>query len=158
LIPRIQRLRQRLNSLASQAIQKVCEQAQQAELQQIITRLEEFSAKVKDNLDDADWHTKRDLIRTLVKQVEVSKEDVSIVIRVTPDPFVVNPDRDVLSSNQGSLQHFRGVISPFLANLFMHYAFDEWMRREHKCNPWARFADDAVIHRRTQKEAEALLI
>ena len=50
-----------------------------------------------------------------------------------------------------------GVISPVLANLFMHYAFDEWMKREHPNNPWARYADDAVIHCRTLKEAEALL-
>jgi RNA-directed DNA polymerase len=51
-----------------------------------------------------------------------------------------------------------GVISPVLANLFMHYAFDEWMKRKHPNNPWARYADDAVIHGRTLKEAEALLI
>jgi RNA-directed DNA polymerase len=50
-----------------------------------------------------------------------------------------------------------GVVSPVLANLFMHYAFDEWMRREHPNNPWARYADDAVIHCRTQKEAKSLL-
>jgi site-specific DNA recombinase len=106
--PRIRRLRQRLSGLESQAKQKVCEQAQQAELQQIITRLEEFSTKVKDNLVEADWLTKRDLIRTLVKQVEVGKEDVTIVFRVTPDPFVVDPDRGVSSSNQGSLQRCWG--------------------------------------------------
>ena len=51
-----------------------------------------------------------------------------------------------------------GVVSPVLANLFMHYAFDEWMKREHPNNPWARYADDGVIHCRTQKEAENLLI
>jgi RNA-directed DNA polymerase len=51
-----------------------------------------------------------------------------------------------------------GVISPVLANLFLQYAFDEWMRREHPNNPWARYADDGVIHCRTQKEAESLLI
>jgi len=106
--PRIQRLRQRLNDLETQAKQKVYEQAQQAELLQVITRLEEFSARVKDNLEEADWLTKRDLIRTLVKQVEVGKEDVTIVFRVTPDPFVVDPDRSGSPSNQGSLQHCWG--------------------------------------------------
>ena len=50
-----------------------------------------------------------------------------------------------------------GVVSPVLANLFMHYAFDEWMKREHPNNPLARYADDAVIHCRTLKEAQALL-
>jgi RNA-directed DNA polymerase len=39
----------------------------------------------------------------------------------------------------------------------MHYAFDTWMSREHAQNPWARYADDAVVHCRTKAEAEALL-
>lgn len=50
-----------------------------------------------------------------------------------------------------------GVISPVLANLFMHYTFDIWMTKEHPQNPWARYADDAVIHCRTKEEAEHLL-
>lgn len=50
-----------------------------------------------------------------------------------------------------------GVISPVLANLFMHYTFDKWMTKEHPQNPWARYADDAVIHCRTKEEAEQLL-
>jgi site-specific DNA recombinase len=106
--PRIQRLRQRLTDLEDQAKQKLREQTQQAELQQVITHLEEFSAKVKDGLEEADWLTKRELIRTLVKQVNVGKEDVTIVFRVIPDPFVVDPDRDVSSPNRGSLQHCWG--------------------------------------------------
>jgi RNA-directed DNA polymerase len=39
-----------------------------------------------------------------------------------------------------------GVISPVLANLFMHYAFDAWMTRTHANNPWCRYADDGLIH------------
>lgn len=39
-----------------------------------------------------------------------------------------------------------GVISPLLANLFMHYAFDAWMEREFPSNPFERYADDGVIH------------
>ncbi|WP_376769470.1 group II intron maturase-specific domain-containing protein [Paenibacillus plantarum] len=50
-----------------------------------------------------------------------------------------------------------GVISPVLANLFMHYTFDKWMGIQHPHNPWARYADDAVIHCRTKEEAERLL-
>jgi len=45
------------------------------------------------------------------------------------------------------------VISPLLANLFLHYAFDEWMRRNYPSNPFARYADDSVVHCRTEKEA-----
>lgn len=50
-----------------------------------------------------------------------------------------------------------GVISPLLANLFMHYAFDEWMKRKHPGNPFARYADDVVVHCETQQQAESLL-
>lgn len=49
------------------------------------------------------------------------------------------------------------VISPLLSNLFMHYAFDEWLRRNHPSIQFARYADDAVVHVRSQPEAETLL-
>jgi RNA-directed DNA polymerase len=49
-----------------------------------------------------------------------------------------------------------GVVSPVLANLFMHYVFDAWMQREYPALPWCRYADDGLVHCRTLKEAEAL--
>lgn len=50
-----------------------------------------------------------------------------------------------------------GVISPVLANLFLHYTFDKWMAINHPNNPFARYADDAVIHCKTEVEAMKLL-
>ena len=49
------------------------------------------------------------------------------------------------------------VISPLLSNLFMHYAFDEWLRRTYPSIQFARYADDAVVHARSQQEANMLL-
>lgn len=49
-----------------------------------------------------------------------------------------------------------GVISPLLANLYLHYAFDAWMERTHRDVPFERYADDIVIHCRTQKQAEEI--
>jgi len=49
-----------------------------------------------------------------------------------------------------------GVISPLLANLFLHYAFDMWMAREFPYVPFERYADDAICHCRTEVEARAL--
>ena len=49
-----------------------------------------------------------------------------------------------------------GVISPILSNLFLHYAFDLWMGRTHPDIPWCRYADDGLVHCRTEQEAEAL--
>jgi RNA-directed DNA polymerase len=42
-----------------------------------------------------------------------------------------------------------GVISPLLANLFLHYAFDVWMRSKFPSLPFERYADDAIVHCRT---------
>ena len=50
-----------------------------------------------------------------------------------------------------------GVVSPILMNLFMHYAFDCWMKRTHLHCPFARYADDAVVHCRSQKQAEVVM-
>jgi group II intron reverse transcriptase/maturase len=50
-----------------------------------------------------------------------------------------------------------GVISPLLANLFMHYAFDEWMRRVFPAVPFERYADDVVIHCVSLAQARAVL-
>lgn len=50
-----------------------------------------------------------------------------------------------------------GCISPLLMNLYMHYAFDAWMARSFAECPFARYADDAVIHCRSEEEARAML-
>jgi site-specific DNA recombinase len=85
--PRIKRLRERLVSLEDRDRQLRTELARQAELRLVITQLEDFSAKVKDSLAEAEWLTKRELIRTLVNRVEIGKEEVNIVFRVIPDPL-----------------------------------------------------------------------
>jgi RNA-directed DNA polymerase len=47
-----------------------------------------------------------------------------------------------------------GVISPLLANIFLHHVFDTWMSREHPDCPFERYADDIVIHCRTEADAQ----
>jgi group II intron reverse transcriptase/maturase len=49
-----------------------------------------------------------------------------------------------------------GVVSPVLANLFMHYVFDTWMARGYRDLPWCRYADDGLVHCRTEAEAVAM--
>ena len=49
-----------------------------------------------------------------------------------------------------------GVISPLLANLFLHYAFDEWMDRTYPDVPFERYADDGVCHCQSLSQAESL--
>jgi RNA-directed DNA polymerase len=50
-----------------------------------------------------------------------------------------------------------GVISPVLANMFLHFAFDKWMEIKHDRNPFERYADDVIVHCGSLKEAEGLL-
>jgi RNA-directed DNA polymerase len=64
-------------------------------------------------------------------------------------------DGTVIERTKGTPQG--GVISPLLANLFMHYTFDKWMERNHPRNPFERYADDVVVHCATEEEALILL-
>lgn len=50
-----------------------------------------------------------------------------------------------------------GVISPLLSNLFLHVVFDKWMDREHPEKPFERYADDIVVHCKTEKQAQYVL-
>lgn len=50
-----------------------------------------------------------------------------------------------------------GVISPLLANLYLHHAFDKWMDQSNENNPFERYADDIIIHCHGKEEAEKLL-
>ncbi len=67
----------------------------------------------------------------------VQLEDGSVVLRTSGTP-------------QG------GVVSPVLANLFLHYAFDLWMKRTYPHIPFERYADDAICHCKSAEEAQAL--
>jgi group II intron reverse transcriptase/maturase len=49
-----------------------------------------------------------------------------------------------------------GVVSPILANLFLHYVFDTWMSRHYPDIPFERYADDIICHCRSAEEARAL--
>jgi RNA-directed DNA polymerase len=46
-----------------------------------------------------------------------------------------------------------GVISPILANIFLHVVFDRWMTKEHPEKPFERYADDIIVHCKTEKQA-----
>ncbi len=100
--PRITRLRQRLARLEEQRQALADEAALQGELQLIIGRLEDFAAKLHDGLEAADWASKRDLIRALVKRVEVARDDVNVVFRLDPYPGDADPEKKSLQLCRGS--------------------------------------------------------
>ena len=67
---------------------------------------------------------------------------------------MLREDGTLIERTRGTPQG--GVVSPVLANLFLHYTFDLWMARTFPHLPWCRYADDGLVHCRTEKEARAV--
>jgi RNA-directed DNA polymerase len=68
---------------------------------------------------------------------------------------VEQEDGSITARTQGTPQG--GVISPLLANIYLHHAFDKWMDETHRQCPFERYADDIVIHCSSKEEAEQML-
>jgi RNA-directed DNA polymerase len=68
---------------------------------------------------------------------------------------IVMPGGKVAERDRGTPQG--SAISPVLANLFMHYAFDKWLEREFPAVEFERYADDAVVHCATEQQARKVL-
>ena len=104
---------------------------------------------VKAYFDSIDWelmlkavrhHTSCPWVMLYIERwlrAPVQLEDGSVVLRTSGTP-------------QG------GVVSPVLANLFLHYAFDMWMKRIYPHIQFERYADDAICHCKSAEEARAL--
>ena len=99
-----------------------------------------------DNID-------HELLMKAVRQHTDNAWNLLYIQRWLKAPFQM-PDGTVKERDKGTPQG--GVISPVLANLFLHYAFDKWMDREHPDKPFARYADDAVVHCKSKEDAEEL--
>ena len=67
---------------------------------------------------------------------------------------MLREDGTLIERTRGTPQG--GVVSPVLANLFLHYTFDLWMARTFPHLRWCRYADDGLVHCRTEKEARAV--
>ena len=93
----------------------------------------------------------------LMKAVDkhVKEDWHRLYIRRWLQASVLHPDGHLEQKTQGTPQG--GVISPLLANLFLHYAFDQWLTKHHPDVQFARYADDIVCHCRTEQEAITLL-
>jgi len=99
--PRIAAARDRLSRLEGAWKQQASDESEESQLGLVIGQLEEFARRVSEGLQDPDWTTRREVIRALVKQVEIDDGDVRIVYRVSPSPFERRPQQD-------SLQHCWG--------------------------------------------------
>jgi len=93
----------------------------------------------------------------IIKAVEANCEIRWVVLYVKRwlNAPVVQPDGSTIERDRGMAQG--SPISPVLANLFLHYALDRWMAKNHPNVPFERYADDAVIHCVSKDQAEKLV-
>jgi group II intron reverse transcriptase/maturase len=101
---------------------------------------------VKAFFDSVPW----DLMLKSVERHTDSKWVMLYVERWLKAPMLM-PDGTLNARTKGTPQG--GPVSPLLANLFLHYGFDMWMVREFPTVTFERFADDAVIHCVTERQA-----
>src|SRR5512135_1822633 len=91
--PRVVRARGRLLQLEAESRVEEERQTAEQELRLVIGQLEGFAQRVKEGLGEADWRTRREVIRALVKRVEIDEAEVRVVYKVRPSPFVEGPER-----------------------------------------------------------------
>jgi len=99
--PRIKSMRQKLKILEEQKENINIQKNYSAELRLIITNLEKFSSYVEGELENIEWAKKRDIIRLLVKRVEIDQEDVTVVFKVNSLPGTSKKEESVLQHRPG---------------------------------------------------------
>jgi len=113
---------------------------------------------------------KRDWVLDMDIQAFFDSVDHDLLLRAverhTDQPWVVlyvkrwlvaplqHPDGRLVERNRGTPQG--SAVSPVLANLFLHYAFDAWMVREYPAVQFERYVDDAVVHCVSERQAREL--
>jgi site-specific DNA recombinase len=134
--PRITRLRQRLTDLEQHEKQIITEELSRAPLQLAICRLEEFHEKVKAGLNEADWQMRRDLIRTLVKRVEIGKDGVKVIFRIPPDlDHSASPEKSLQDCGRRGDSALRGASFRRREDFFFHVP------------SFQPFMEDGLVHR-----------
>jgi site-specific DNA recombinase len=96
--PRIKRLKDRLAKSEAERHQLAQEIKEQTEVQVLLSSFEEFAEQINESLTQVNWQQRRDILRALVKRVEVDNKTVRIVYKVPPRPFANGPQG-------GQLQH-----------------------------------------------------
>jgi site-specific DNA recombinase len=90
---RIMGLKERLQKLEREEEATAKSEWERSNLQVMIEHVEMFAERVQAGLQDADWDTRREILRALIKQVEVGENGVRIVYKVQPHPFESSPER-----------------------------------------------------------------
>jgi site-specific DNA recombinase len=90
--PRVRQSKSRLSHLQTEHAKLTMRANEQDELRSLIHHLEEFSQQLSAGIETLDWARKREVVRALVKRVEIGKDDVRVVYKVGQLPFAQGPD------------------------------------------------------------------
>ena len=142
--PRILAAHERLAKLEDECRQRIDEANQEVELRLVIGQLEEFAKRVSQELQEPDWDTRREVVRALVKKVEIDEQEVRIVYRVSPSPFEGGPQ-------QGSLQHCWGRDYPALRRALFRGGEHPFLEHP-SIEPFADESQDHIITHPTLEE------
>lgn len=104
---------------------------------------------IKSFFDEIDW----ELLLRAVRRHTDCRWVLLYIERWLKAPVSMS-DGTLVNREKGTAQG--AVVSPVLANLFLHYAFDRWMQENHPNIPFERYADDAICHCRSEAEARSL--
>lgn len=95
------------------------------------------------------------VVKAVAANITTEQRWVALYVRRWLAAPIQQPDGTLLERDRGTAQG--SAISPVLANLFLHYAFDMWLEREFPAVVFERYADDAVVHCATQRQARQVL-
>jgi len=94
-----------------------------------------------------------ELLMKAVRKHTATKWELLYISRWLKVPYLLK-NGELVERNKGVPQG--SVIGPLLSNLFLHYAFDGWMSRNHGSTPFERYVDDAICHCKSEREASDL--
>jgi site-specific DNA recombinase len=83
--PRMNRMKTRISEIDAKIAAHTSDHGRQARLRLVRSRLTEMSSHLQNELSDADWATKREIIRALVQRIEIVQEKVAVVLRPPTD-------------------------------------------------------------------------
>jgi site-specific DNA recombinase len=89
--PRVRQSKNRLAQLQEEQTKLKVRANEQEELRSVVNHIDEFATQLADGIETLDWTDKREVIRALVKRVEIGKEDVRVVYKIGQLPFVQGP-------------------------------------------------------------------
>ena len=90
-LPRIDKARERLKRLENETAEIERRKSEEEQIRLVIGQLDDFAKQVQHGLESADWTTRREIIRALVKSVKIGTDQVRITYRINALPFADGP-------------------------------------------------------------------